>query len=372
MKKILYIVTYLQNEPNSVGNILKVMLATIADMGGIEQIVVHERGNQMNTNTVCEIDGYKTYTAKQYGKPMRVLMRIQREVTGNKNQKHFNIEHIGKIIEAEEPDLVVLFTFSPEPDYAALCREKNTCYVYMLYDTYIGRPGIDINEAVRVERPVIEKSCAYYVPRFFCDDYLRHYDSDKIIPYDLPLLIDKNAVKAAYQRDAVHYDYTYFGQIQSFRNADQVQKICRSLGITLDIFASDRVDAKKDEIFRLHPAVSGDDLYEVAAHSRFLVAFDNSTPYNHYLPSKVYLYVSFTKPVIAFGDNENSALLEFFRDYPYFYYQNIHQPTDGLMAFIRSSKDRGFDENLYKRYLRYVPMEALTGVTGFIKKFLTF
>ena len=98
----------------------------------------------------------------------------------------------------------------------------------------------------------------------------------------------------------------------------------------------------------------------MVAHSRFLIAFDNSAPFHIYLPSKSYLYASFTKPVIAFGDNETSSLKDFFSDYPYFYYQDIHASAEGLKAFIEANGEQSFHEELYDQYLRYLPQHALT------------
>ena len=153
------------------------------------------------------------------------------------------------------------------------------------------------------------------------------------------------------------YNYLYLGQIQSFRNAEIIQTIFKKIGIRLDIFTNSSVQSS--ETFIVHPAISGDELYRVISNSKYLVAFDNSKPYNHYLPSKVYLYVSFTKPVIAFGDNKESALIEFFKDYPLFYYQNIYEPLDGLLDFLKTNYKYTFDLDIYNKYTKFTKEKAL-------------
>ena len=361
MKKILYVVSVLQDKPNSVGNILNTMLSQISAMADVQQVITLEWGNEYGTSVLNSIGGYKTYTAKRYRRSVHFLMRVQRKLAG-KDQIVYNAKHIGNIIDKEKPDFVVFFVLSPDLHYMNLCKKKEIPYAYMLYDTYIARPDVNFDEAFRIERQVIESSSGYFVPRFFCKDYFKHYDSDKIIPYDLPLLIPKDDVRAAYQRNTKEYEYTYFGQIQSFRNADKIQELCKKLGISIDVFASDPIVASEDSVFRIHSGISGEELYDVAAHSRFLVAFDNSAPYNHYLPSKVYLYVSFTKPVIAFGDNKDSSMIEFFRDYPWFYYQNINENIGGLAEFLENYHHSAFDENLYSHYTRFLPDNAMTDI----------
>lgn len=361
MKKILYVVSVLQDKPNSVGNILDILLSQISDRIDVQQVVALEWGNIYGTSVSNNIRGYKTYVSKEYRRPVRFLMRVQRKLAG-KAQIIYNAKHVGNIIDEEKPDLVVFFVLSPELHYLKLCKKKNIPYVYMLYDTYIARPDLNVDEAFHIEKQVIDNSSGYFVPRFFCEDYFMHYGADKITPYDLPLLIPKDDVCAAYQRNVTNYEYTYFGQIQSFRNADKIQELCKKLGISMDVFASDPIVASADSVFRIHPGISGGELYDVVAHSRFLVAFDNSAPYNHYLPSKVYLYVSFTKPVIAFGDNEDSSLIEFFKDYPWFYYQNINEDLSGLVEFIKKCNHSFFDENLYSCYTRFLPDNAMAEI----------
>ncbi|MEE1060956.1 MAG: hypothetical protein UH080_03905 [Ruminococcus sp.] len=234
----------------------------------------------------------------------------------------------------------------------------------MLYDTFIARPDVDIKSNLAGESYVMEQnSQGYFVPSFFFDKYTEYYKSDKLIKYDLPLLIDKLDVLKAYDNPK-QYLFTYFGQIQSFRNSDNIKQIFHKITYTLDIFTTQNIAS--DEIFKVHPAVTKDELYSIVAGSKFLVAIDNSVPYNEYLPSKVYLYASFTKPVIAFGDNNTSALRTFFKDYPYFYYQNINESLDGLLEFLNADFPNEFEESVYSDYIQFSPEKALSPIISTI------
>lgn len=120
----------------------------------------------------------------------------------------------------------------------------------------------------------------------------------------------------------------------------------------------------------MHPAVTKNNLFETVAGSKYLVALDNSFPYNKYLPSKAYLYASFTKPIIAFGDNSSSALKTFFKDYPWFYYHNINDSLDGLLLFLQTSKSAGFEKQYYQNYSQYLPQNALIPLINLIENIM--
>ena len=243
-----------------------------------------------------------------------------------------------------------------------------------MYDTFISRPGIN-PENSKEEQYVINNSNGYFVPSFFIEDYQINYQNaaswEKIRKYDLPLLIEKRNVKFTYENNLKNnsYDFTYFGQIQTFRNSDKIKKIFSKLNITLDIFTTMNIES--DNIFKVHSAIANNDLWSVVANSKYLVVFDNSKPYNTYLPSKAYLYVSFTKPIIAFGDNDTSALKSFFKEYPMFYYQNINESLDGLLTFINTTFDYRFNEAIYSMYEQYLPQNALTSFWDCVNNILS-
>ena len=364
-KRILYVVDYLPTKANSVGTILNVLLKSFAREDR-EFIIVHKADEEISGSDVTYIDGYKTYTTADVdgrSKLSRFIRRSKNFMT-NRTRHEESLLQLERIIQSELPDMIIFFVFSPDKDYAQICIRNKTDYVWILYDTYIARPGIQFDQGYEIEKYVIENAKAYFVPSFFYPEYRRTYETEKVVQYDLPLLIEKKEVLDAYNRRAPIFDYTYFGQIQSFRNEKAVKAICRKLDIKIDVFTAERY--KGDDTFRIHEGLLNEALYDVVAHSRFLIAFDNSEPFNIYLPSKSYLYASFTKPVIAFGDNEKSSLKEFFSDYPYFYYQDIHTSFEGLKAFIEANGGHSFNVDIYNNYLRYLPQNALTSFAGVI------
>ena len=153
--------------------------------------------------------------------------------------------------------------------------------------------------------------------------------------------------------------------MQSFRNGSKVKEIFRQLGYTLDVFSTNR--EKSDDVYIYHQALTQTQLYETVASSKFLVAFDNSEPYANYLPSKAFLYVSFTKPIIIFGNNKDSALIRFLKDYPYSYYHNIDSGSiDELKKYINATSVDLFDEKTYSLHTKYLPENALSCITSLI------
>ena len=362
-KRILYVVDYLPTKANSVGAILQVLLQAFA-RGDREFIIVHNADGEISASDITYIDGYKTYTTEEADGRRKLSRFIRRGKTfmAHRTKREESLLQLEQIIQTESPDLIIFFVFSPDQDYARICIRNQTEYVWVLYDTYIARPGIQFDEGYEIEKYVIENAKAYFIPSFFYPEYQRTYQTEKVVSYDLPLLIEKQEVLAAYNRKAPVFDYTYFGQIQSFRNEEAVKAICRKAAIKIDVFTAERYQS--DDTFRIHEGLLKEALYDVVAHSRFLIAFDNSAPFHIYLPSKSYLYASFTKPVIAFGDNETSSLKDFFSDYPYFYYQDIHASADGLKAFIEGNGTQSFHGELYDRYIRYLPQHALASFAG--------
>ena len=388
MKKILYISDYTFDVYNSVNDILYNIVAAPA-IDKFENIIVRLDGRRRFPYDIKNYyNKYKTYTAPEqnfhhllrnneysFFERVRCLYRrILFSVANRRDkvaefEKSDNIKYIDSIIKREKPDLVVFYIYVPNTDYIDICIKRKVPYISILYDTYIERPGLDIKTGMAREKYVIENSKAHIVPSFFYDGYVKYYNNAKVKKFDLPLLIDKISVQQAYQKADVKYDFTYFGQIQSFRNGDKIKDLFRTLGLKLDVFSS--MHYESDDVYTVHRALTQNDLYKVVAGSKFLVALDNSAPYNDYLPSKAYLYSSFTKPVIAFGDNKDSALKRFFKDYPSFYYQDINEPMDGLIQFINRAKEDQFDENIYNNYLAYLPENALVPLIEIIENIMT-
>ena len=281
-------------------------------------------------------------------------------------EEYFKKAWFSKILKKEKPALVVFSSLHVPKRLASVCIRKKIPYMVMHYDTTVENPIIAMTERrIEQEKFVVENSEMFFVPKFFYEGYLRYYNSKKIKPYNLPLLIDKKEVLSAYDAQSEQYGFSYFGQLQSFRKGDVVNGVFEKLGKQLHVFSAKEPDC--GNAFTWHPALTKEELYKVVAHSDFLVALDNGAPYEHFLPSKAYLYVSFTKPIIVFGDNEKSAIKEFFKGYPYFYYQDINAPLDGLKGFLK--KDwQGFNEHLYNNYKEYSVEVALAPIVETIQK----
>ncbi len=386
MKKILYISDFTLDQYNSVRDILY-NLITQKDMVKYEQVVVKSTGKMHNPIKKDVCYGFKTYSNMRmrtvdYLKKKNIsfvskisyichkfLCKIANLLKITKRyRKYDNIKYINRVIKEEKPQLVVFLIYSPQKEYVELCKKYRIPYIFILYDTYIGRPKINKETAYKTERFVIENSEGYYVPDFFYNLYSNTYNCDKVKCMNLPLLTPEKDVIEAYKNCTEKIEFAYFGLMQSFRNVEEIKKLLQSLGIKLDIFSTEKYES--DETFQVHPAITQKELYSVVAGSKFLVVLDNSFPFQEYLPSKSYLYASFTKPIIAFGDNETSALQDFFDGYKWFYYQNIKMSTDGLVEFLNREFPNVFDVENYSKYLQYLPEKALTSLIDNIKRIL--
>jgi hypothetical protein len=386
MKKILYISDFTLEQYNSVRDILY-NLITHQDMVNYEQVIVKSTGRMHNPIKKDIYDVFKTYSNMR----MKTLEYLKRDISFGRKigyiyhkflykmanmlnltkryRKYDNVAYINSVIKEEKPQLVVFLIYSPQKEYVELCQKYHIPYIFILYDTYIGRPKVNKEIAYKTEKFVIENSKGYYIPDFFYDLYSKTYTSEKIKCMDLPLLTPEKDVIESYENCTKKFDFAYFGLLQSFRNGEEVKKLFRSLNIKLDIFSTEKYES--DETFQVHPAITQKELHSVVASSKFLVVLDNSFPFQEYLPSKSYLYASFTKPIIAFGDNESSALKDFFDGYKWFYYQNIKQSTDGLVEFLNGEFPDCFDVESYSKFSRYLPEIALKSLIDNIRRVLS-
>jgi len=385
-KKILHVTDFALNEYNSVRDI-SYALVNHPSLHQYTHVFSVSRGNHLNTFGVSYIEGYKTYTSYAMttlelvqNHDLSVFKRIKL-LTRRTFAKilslihmdrsyyaHTSMKYLKHIIKLEKPSMVCLFTGTPDPDYVKACLKCKTPYINMLYDTYIERPNKNKEAVFQTESYVLKHSVGYFVPGFFYKGYISFYNSSKLKSYNLPLLIDKDTVLKAYKEASTPYEFTYFGQIQKFRNGDKISAILKRLELVIDIFTTQKIES--NDVFRVHPAVTGDDLCNIVAGSKYLIAIDNSAPYDHYLPSKAYLYASFTKPIIIFGDNETSALKDFFKDYPFCYYQHLDEPLDGLVDFLAKPFPTGFNNDIYSQYLQYLPQNALKPILELIDEAL--
>lgn len=383
-KKIMYISDFTLNQFNSVRDILYKIISN-KDMSAYEQIIVKSTGRIHNPIKTDYYEGFKTYSTSSCkfseflkrkdvsirDKAQHIFHKILYTVacklnSENKYRTFENYDYLNSVLKKEKPDLVVFLIYSPNEKYAKMCMKYKIPYISILYDTYLGRPKVNPDDAYCLENYVIKNSEGYYVPSFFFDNYSKIYNHQKLHSMNLPLLIEENEVVEAYKKTKSKYNFTYFGQMQAFRNCDAVKNILRNLNISMDVFSTEKLPS--DDVFKIHPAVTKTELYDTVAGSDYLVAMDNSFPFQDYLPSKIYLYVSFTKPIIVFGDNDDSALRRFLNDYPWFYYQNINNSTEGLVAFLKSNKSEGFDKTQYLNYSKYLPENALNTLVNNIKQ----
>lgn len=257
-----------------------------------------------------------------------------------------------------KPDYIVCFCFSPERRLADLCVRLNIPYCYVLYDTYLKRPNSTPD--CEMEEYVIRRSDKYLIPSFFYPEYKDYYQNEQIMPYDLPLLLSDEQIVRARMTESCGFPFLYLGQLQSFRNTKEVTDIFRMLGYVLDVYTGDSI-TESDNLHR-HQPLKGNELYAVIAHSEFLVALDNNAPFDKYLPSKVYLYVSFAKPIIVFGNNEHSAIREFLKDYPCWYYQMIGEPLDDLVSFVNEHRNWVCNNVESALFGQYLPQKSLNDI----------
>ncbi len=384
MKKLVYIFDGTLTNCNSVRDILYSILGQF-ESSEYEQLIISYYGTVSHPMKTEPILGYKTYRTLKYGyksllesseiNNFQKVFYLFRIFTYNMITKIPKIRHIysrqnrlgfiNKMLKLEKPDMVVYFSGSPLKGFSKICKKRKVPYISILYDTYLERPYITEKE-LAVEKDEIANSVGYFVPNFFVKGYLNYYNYKSVYSYKLPLLIPKNDVLTAYGNSDILYRFSYFGQMQSFRNSEGIKEIFKELGIVLDIFSTEK--KQSDDVYRYHDAVSDSALHKIVASSDFLVAFDNGEPYAHYLPSKAYLYVSFTKPILVFGDNEDSALKTFLKDYPIWYYHNINDPSkEGLKSFINKAYSMEFSEETYSKYLEYLPQNALKEIVALIK-----
>lgn len=385
MKKIVYIFDGALHHCNSVRDILYNILCQF-DKYNYEQIVVRHHGILRRPLKTERIMGYKTYSTVSCSIKQLLAnsnLSIYQKVSYLIEDAFFIIaikfsytRHIysawaynrfyNKIFKLEKPDIVVYFAYSPQKGFSKICKKSGIPHISVLYDTIVGRPNISQLE-IAIETEEIPNTVGYFVPDFFVNDYTKYYNYSNIYSYKLPLLIPKNDVIKAYTDIETTYKFTYFGQMQTFRNGNIIKEIFKALGEGLDVFTSENHES--DDIYVFHNPVSHEQLYKIVASSDFLVAFDNAEPYAHYLPSKAYLYVSFTKPIIVFGNNEDSALKQFLDSYPLCYYHNYDdKDLNGLIEFINTHKNTsGFDEELYSKYTEHLPQEALVDMVSVIK-----
>ncbi len=227
-------------------------------------------------------------------------------------------------------------------------------FSYYLYDTYLERPGISA-KAIKREKRIIKKSINYYLPPFFFKKYKETYPNfQNIKSIPLPLYPKRetviNIIKKTKQQN--QKEFVYFGQLQKFRNIEEVALLFKKLNYILDIFSWER--PIKSESLRYNDVVFDNLYYESIYLSKYVVVLDNNEPYNHYMPSKLYELIAFCKPIIVFGKNKKSATIDFLKKYPYFCYFDLRDKDlcSKFKKFIIENKFKNncFSERTYEKY----------------------
>lgn len=278
------------------------------------------------------------------------------------------LKNAKKLLKKENPDIVLFCVYTPNVDLVTLCKKANYKFISILYDPFTTKPNINKEKAYEIENYVVENSEKYFILSCFYDGYKELFSSEKIAPIHLPLKLEKEEVLHAFSKRKEAIEFAYFGQIPKIREPNLVKDIFKSLNKTIDLYTPSNIEP--DQTFNVHKPISGEQFYQKVAESKYLVAIDNNAPFEHYLPAKAYLYLSFTKPIIIFGNNEKSAIKTFFKDYPYFYYHNFNQPLDGLIEFLNKPYPNEFNEKLFDQYDCYSVDNCVSPIVEACKKIM--
>ena len=173
-QKILYVVDYLLHQYNSVRDILQSILRQ-KELETNEQILFHTALRPHHTMVAKELNGYKTYTDQKTAgsaKPRSGLLRglshlwkssvyaIMRLFhRGSAYCEKTAVKRLKRVIQKEQPSLVVFFSMPPDKRQIELCIQSGTPYMVVLYDTYIGDPRIDKAKIMPIEAYIMEHSC---------------------------------------------------------------------------------------------------------------------------------------------------------------------------------------------------------------------
>lgn len=250
-------------------------------------------------------------------------------------------------------DYVLYLTFFPDP-YALKAKIP---YSYFLYDTYLSRPGVKKHE-IRMEKKVIDHSIKYYLHSYFFDYYQKTYPSDQHIhSLHYPLFPSKDEVNTAIKSvKKEQYQFSYFGQLQDFRNVPEIASIFKEANLTVDVFSWERpIDSPA---FKYHDVANGEEFFKKIAESKFLLVFDNNEPFAHYIPSKLYQLVAFSKPIILFTKNDHSASKKFLENYPHLFVYDLrkNKPSDLLLMINSYKEDK---DSLFEQYNKMFSKEEI-------------
>lgn len=218
----------------------------------------------------------------------------------------------------------------------------------------INKPSKKLTE---FESKLIKHSDKYFIPEFCIDSYKKQFNCpNNLISYCLPAAIE---FKTNDLFKTEKFTFSYFGTLRKnyslfddyfkYLSSNKKNKL-KFYGWTSNKLAN-RVGGQY-----FNP-VLGPKLIDELLKSDFLMVLDNPPSMSDLIPSKTIMYASTTKPIIVFGENDDSALLKFLKKIKYERYIYI-KPTDSyelLDKFIKEYSNVSFDEECYKRQSDYYP-----------------
>lgn len=169
-----------------------------------------------------------------------------------------------------------------------------------------------------------------------------------------PLFPSIEEVTLAYEKYGSRseiYRFSYFGQMQTFRNIEEISALFNKLNWVIDIFSWQQ--PLKSNSFKYHKPEINENYYKNIVLSKYLIVFDNNDPYTHYMPSKLYQLIAFGKPIIVFGKNDWSATKDFLKNYPYYWYLDLRNSNivSELERIVdNKNKSNLFNKSIYDKY----------------------
>lgn len=375
LKTILFVVDYDMNSPNSVGKMLK-KIVTNEVMNSYKKVIFCCNDNfdslseEVFSNNLCQIKvnnkNSKNITFYKRNVISSSVIRLLSYLTSRLRFGGFFIfnlicgSNLRIVIKRHHVDYILFFTVSP----MWCSRFLKTPCSYFLYDTFLERPNIKAR-LIRMEKKIIQKCVSYYLSPFFYPAYNKKYpfyEQIKSLPY--PIYPDLKAVINAFHKknNDEEIQFGYFGQLQAFRNVDEIVDLFSKLGWIIDIFSWNH--PMESPSVRYHMPVYDDAYYKSIALSKFLLVFDNNEPYSHYLPSKIYELIAFSKPIIVFGKNDSSATKSFLEKYPYYKYFDLRNEDvsktfkEYIMGF---NEPINFNFRLYEHYNKMYSTNRIVG-----------
>lgn len=208
---------------------------------------------------------------------------------------------------------------------------------------------------LKLEKKVIDNSDKYFVPEHCFDRYSQFFKNEKILKFCIPSAFEFNEKLAfTFKLNNV----SYFGTIADYRVFNScLEYLCKKQELEVRMYGW--IDKNKFGNFKikyLNP-ITGNEFIDKLLESTYLLAFDNPKNMTDLLPSKIVSYTSTTKPIIIFGENDDSALLKYLRKIDYKRYIYL-KPTDSfelLDKFVKKYSNVDFDEECYKRQSDYYP-----------------